>query len=61
MTENFPERRSVNRDMPREWWVEEYQAFVRMGLTRQEIARAFRCTMDALEHRMRRNGVYTPE
>lgn len=43
--------------LAREVFIEEYHDFVRMGLSRQEIARAFACTVEALEHRMKRNGI----
>ena len=46
-----------SKRMPRDIFYEEYQDFIRMGLSRQEIARAFACTMDALEHRLKRYGL----
>lgn len=44
--------------MPRDVFLEEYEDFVRMGLSMQEIARAFATSIDALEHRLRRYGVW---
>lgn len=43
--------------MPREIFLEEYNDFIRMGMSFQEIARAFAISMDALEHRLRRYGM----
>ena len=44
--------------MPRAIFLEEYDDFVRMNMSTQEIARAFGVTMDALEHRLRRYGIW---
>lgn len=45
--------------MPRAVFLEEYDDFVRMGMSLQEIARAFNTSIDALEHRLRRYKVWT--
>jgi hypothetical protein len=44
-------------EMDREIFVEEYQDFVRMGLSLQEISRSFGLSVDALWHRLKRAGV----
>ena len=45
------------RDLPAEIFSEEFIGFVKMGLSKQEIARAFGYSMDTLEHRIRRAGI----
>lgn len=52
-----PKGRNMFSNMPREVWAEEYHDFVRMRLSQWEIARAFGCTLEALEHRKKRCGI----
>ena len=47
----------TRRELPPDVWVEEFWGFIKMGMSRYEVARAFGCSLDALEHRMRRNNV----
>ena len=42
--------------MDKEVWLEEYHGLLAMGLSQQEIARAFRCTEEALQHRLKRSA-----
>lgn len=56
-TREKPKGRNRNTLLPPEVWIEEYTDFVRMGLSEQEIARAFGCTLEALEHRKKRLGL----
>lgn len=49
------ERRTGWNPISDEVFAEEYAAFLRMGLSQNEIARAFRMSVDTLKHRISRS------
>lgn len=56
-TRTLAKGRGPCSNMPPEVFVEEYHDFVKMRMSDFEIARAFGCSMEALEHRKKRWGI----
>lgn len=44
----------MSNELTPEEWMEEYNDFVKMGLTQYEIARAFNLNIESMEARIRR-------